>query len=290
MIYLLLAITFGSLFAIIFKLFARQGIETSIAITLSYVAAMVIGSIYTLTTGSPSFDFQQYIIPALITGAFMAGAFITMNRATLSHGVAIATISARLSFIIPVVCSFLFFHSDTPRWGIIALIAASLILIFYRGRDTQTTTSGEWFYPILVFLCYGISNFLLKHLQQSITNAGGSDYELQVTTHITFLGAFIVAMLYAIKQSKNQQRKLAVSWREIVAAAILGGANLGCTFFLMKSLTVIDTSVFYPTYNIAIVTIATIVGRVCFGERLSVSQYIGIALAITSILFFFNTI
>ena len=50
---------------------------------------------------------------------------------------------------------------------------------------------------------------------------------------------------------------------------------------------IIDSGIFYPIYNIAIVTIATLVGRIGFGERLSKVQYAGVATALLAILLFF---
>lgn len=286
MLYLLLAISLGSLFAILFKIFQRHGIHASVTITCSYLAAIIIGTLLVVVKGQPiHHNLPQYILPALITGGFMAGGFITMSNATQSHGVAIATISARMSFIIPVICAFLFLHSDTPQWNIIAIVALSLILIFYRNNSHDTATA-QWYNPVLVFLCYGIANFMLKHLQQSITCMGGTDTDLQATTFLTFAGALIASVTYTLIKSNHIQPRL--SWRECAAAIVLGSANMGCTFFLMKALTIIDTSVFYPVYNTSIVAIGVIVGRLFFGEKLSIIQYLGIALGIIAILLFFN--
>lgn len=285
MIYLILAILLGSMFAILFKLFARKSLDTLLIITYSYMVSIYIGVFSVLASGDVPYDLKPFFLQAMITGGFMAGAFITMSQATLSHGVAVATISARMSFIIPVVCSYLIFHGDKPQWSIIALVLLSLFLIFYR-REKNSPDSHQWLNPIFVFLCFGISNFMLKHLQQSVTAVGGGDKGLQFITAMAFGGAFMVAMFYTIKKRENTESNC--TWREFVAAAILGGVNVGCTYFLMKALTVIDTSLLYPVYNIAIVTIVALVGRLCFGERLTAIQYGGIALAFLAIVLFFK--
>ncbi len=295
MIHLLLAIICGSLFAILFKLFQRVGINASPVILMSYLVSAYIAFCIMLRNGEPQLDRNTFTLPAIITGGFMAGSFYAMNQATLSHGVAVATISARMSFIIPVIGSFLLFHSDQPQWGIVALIALSLILIFFRRdnnvRDNSTDSnirkSRDWLNPLLVFLCYGISNLLLKHLQNTAAEMGGSNTELQSLTLFTFLGAFIFSLFFTLKELEGKPAP-DISWKDYTAAVILGAANVGCVYFLMKSLTVIDSSVFYPVYNIAIVVIATLVGRLCFGEKLSSLQWAGIILAIVAILLFFR--
>lgn len=294
MTHLLLAIICGSLFAILFKLFQRVGINSIITIVISYLISGVIALCIMLKNGEPELSSNTLMLLSIITGGFMAGSFYAMNQATLTHGVAVATISARMSFIIPVVGSFLLFHSDKPQWSIIALAALSLIFILYRRKENDENNISEektdapktWFYPLIVFLCYGISNLLLKHLQNTATEMGGSDIDLQSLTLTTFMGAFMFSVTYTVKKLKNQPAP-DITWKDYTAAIILGAANVGCVYFLMKSLTIIDPSVFYPIYNIAIVVIATLAGLIGFGERLSFLQWMGIVVAIAAILLFF---
>ena len=97
--------------------------------------------------------------------------------------------------------------------------------------------------------------------------------------------SLLFTLLYYLSTPRTQRAPL--SWSNTVAGIVLGCVNVGCTYFLLKSLMVIDSGIFYPIYNIAIVTIATLVGRIGFGERLKAVQYAGIAVAIVAIILFF---
>ena len=129
MIYLISAILFGSLFAVLFKIFAQKGVNTMQAIIFNYVTAILIGPLSDIIQGQVPFSSFNSIplLPAALTGVFMVGGFLFMSNTTQSHGVAIATIATRVSFIIPTICAYLFLGEknielQTSLMVIIALI------------------------------------------------------------------------------------------------------------------------------------------------------------------------
>ena len=284
MLYLAIAITFGSLFAILFKIFQRRGIDALQAIGINYIVAFVIGMAGSFSQGLSTTGIGLWGVPAIVVGIFMMASFVTMNMATRSHGIAIATIAARVAFVIPVVCAYLFLQGDEPRWVASALVIASLLLIFPQ-RNNEGGSAWQWVFPLLTFACYGITNFMLKLCQQIVANTGGGDATLSLVTGTAFLSALLFTLLYYIILPGGQRTPL--SWRNVIAGVVLGSVNVGCTYFLLKSLMVIDSGIFYPVYNISIVTIATLTGRIGFGEQLTKTQYAGVAVALLAILLFF---
>lgn len=284
MLYLLIAIVFGSLFAILFKVFQQRGVDALQAIGVNYAVALLLGLAGNVAMGR-AVTVSAWIVPALFVGLFMMGGFVTMSRATLSHGVAVATIAARVSFVVPVLCAYFFLCGDEPRWLASALVIASLCLIFAHRGSAVGGSGVQWVYPLAVFLCYGFANFMLKLCQQIVAQTGGGDADLSLLTSVAFMAALVYTIIYYWMQPRAQRRPL--HRRNVWAGVVLGVVNMGCTYFLLKALMVIDGSVFYPVYNIAIVVIATLVGRLCFGERLSWWQYAGVAVAISAIALFF---
>lgn len=286
MLYLVIAVVFGSLFATLFKLFQQKGIDSLQAIGINYIVALVLSFIGSgITETVITIDWR--LIPALLAGLFMMGGFVTMNSTTRSHGVAVATISARVSFVIPVLCAYLFLQGNEPQWLASAMVIVSLLFIFFRKNNLSGQQTKQWLYPLSVFLCYGLANFMLKLCQMLVAQSGGGDADLSFITGVTFLAALVYTIIYYYTQPT--ERRSPITWQNIAAGIILGATNMGCTYFLLKSLMSIDSSIFYPLYNISIVLIATIAGRVCFGEKLSHRQYIGIAVAIGAIVLFFNS-
>ncbi len=283
--YLIIAIVFGSLFAILFKIFQKSGVNALQAIGVNYITALILGSMGNIVVGAPVVSAGLWIVPALLAGLFMMGGFVVMNSATRVYGVAVATIAARISFVVPVLCAYWFLGGNEPEWTASLLVVLSLLLIFYK-RDAVVGNINDWFLPLLVFLCYGLANFFLKMGQQMVADAGGGDADLRMITTIAFAAALLYTIIYYYWIQPAERRE-PYEWRNMWAGVLLGVTNMGCTYFLLKSLMVIDAALFYPIYNIAIVSIAVLVGRMCFGERLSWSQYGGIAVAVVAIVLFF---
>ncbi len=290
--YLLTAIFFGSLFAILFKAFQRKGVDALQAITINYAVALIPGII--INTMQKGWDATSYysipLLPAFLIGFFMMGGFVTMNYATRSHGVAVSTIAARISFVVPVLCTYLFLDGKSPDWVATLLVGLSLIFIFTQKRDTSNPKEREWVFPILVFICYGLANFLLKYAQQQIVtqytaDSSDCDAALRSLTTMTFAAALLCSIIFFLFTSKANHRPITLP--NTIAGIVLGICNMGCTYFLLKSLSVIEAALFYPIYNIAIVLIATITGKICFSERLSSWQYAGTTIAIIAIILFF---
>ncbi|MBP3420067.1 MAG: EamA family transporter [Marinifilaceae bacterium] len=277
MIYLIVAILFGSLFAILFKLFAKHGVDALQAIIFNYITAIAIGPLTNIIRGEVAFSALSAVplLPAILTGLFMVGGFIAMSNATKSHGVAIATIATRVSFIIPTICAYLFLGEKGLEPTTSLMVIISLFMIFFTNR--RGLTLNKWYNPLLVFLCYGAANFLLKYCQAQLdTNS-----ELLALTTITFTSALIIAIIFLRLQKGNLAN---FKWKNLLAGVILGVTNIGCTFFLLKALTLFSTALLYPIYNISIVVTGIIAGRLIFKERLTTLQYIGIAIAITAII------
>ncbi len=286
MLYLIVAVILGSLFAVLFKVFQRRGIDSLQAIGVNYAVALLMGVVGNAAIGEPLVAVQSWIVAALLAGLFMMGGFVMMNSATRTHGIAIATIAARVALVIPVLCSYLFLHGAEPRWLATGMVLVSLLLIFPSWGVRRNNGVASWVYPMLVFLCYGGANFFLKLSQQYVADAGGGDADLRMITGVAFLSALLYTIVYYyVLQPRGNRKPLA--WSSVGAGVLLGAVNMGCTYFLLKSLMVIESGVFYPVYNIAIVTIATLVGRLFFGERLSLIQYVGVGVAILSIALFF---
>ena len=279
MIYLISAILFGSLFAVLFKIFAQKGVNTMQAIIFNYVTAILIGPLSDIVQGQMPFSSFNSIplLPAVLTGLFMVGGFLFMSNTTKSHGVAIATIATRVSFIIPTICAYLFLGESNIELQTSLMVIIALILIFYT-KGKHGINIKKWYNPVLVFLCYGCANFLLKYCQ---SNVNGNSALLALTT-ITFTSALILSILLAYTQKGNSS---SFQWSNLLAGVILGICNISCTYFLLKALTYYSTAIFYPTYNVSIVILGILAGRLLFKERLNTLQIIGVLIAILAILF-----
>jgi uncharacterized membrane protein len=80
--------------------------------------------------------------------------------------------------------------------------------------------------------------------------------------------------------------KLKITFRNILGGIALGIPNFGSIYFLVLALRGegIESSAIFPINNVAIVMISTLVGILLFKEKMLKKNWIGIGLAILSIL------
>ena len=221
--------------------------------------------------------------------------FIVMALSTRHCGVALTTVAARASLIVPVILSWIILAGPAPQWIPVTLVIAALIIIAFGKRTEKATgKTTEWKAYMLfffVFLFYGIADFSLKYVQNTVSLHCGDDNtlvsrQLTALTGTIFLMAALLSLLVVLFRPKSQ--KSPFSWRSAAAGALLGLANLACTTCILRSLTILPAATFFPLYNIGIVILGTLAGILLFKEKIRPVQYFGLLLAIVAIILFFR--
>lgn len=285
MLYLILAIICGTAFAVLFKVFACKGIDSLQAILFNYLTAFCLGVAFNAggTAGFVVPFGREWFPLAVLMGAMFMSAFVLMSLSTAKTGVAVTTISARVSLVIPVLCSYLLLPGQPePDWFSIFLIACSLVLMFMpiERKADNTISVSSLVYPLSVFLLFGLNNFCLKYVQNGISEKG----ELASLTSTVFLSAAVVCGAYYFLR-KNGARKFA--WKNLAGGVALGTANFFATYLTLLALGAMPASLFFPLYHVGIVVLAVILGVTVFGEKLSAYRIAGIVMAIAGIIAFF---
>ena len=305
MIFLALSILFGAMFAVIFKVCQKKGIDAGQVTMFNYIVALtvsVIPIVADIISDSPATVADYALTPASAGLAVWQGVlfflgFFIMDRCTWRNGVALTTAAARASLVIPLILSALLLSQDMPNWPIVGLIIAAMLMIalsaesqkhdstLQTGISDRSRRIKTMLALLAVFLTYGISDFSLKLTQHSVEAGCDSTAAVDMKTSsqmaIIFLSAALTAL--AVNLAKGSFRKNPVSVKAVLGGLVLGLANCACTSCNLKALARISTSVFYPLYNIGIVVIGTVVGVLVFKEKLKAVQAAGLALAVAAI-------
>ncbi|MCQ2077115.1 MAG: hypothetical protein MJZ20_08880 [Bacteroidaceae bacterium] len=308
MIYLILSVICGALFSVVFKICQEHNVNTQQVILFNYVTAAIVNMAPVAFSITISGDTQlgDYLLPiesyclSALQGLFFVLGFTVMNISTWRNGVALTTISARASLILPVILSWLILSQSMPSWLSVILIVISMALLILpneqQARSSSTyTTSGKTHKRkaaialVGVFFFYGIADFSMKLVQQSVASTFDDaqliSYKLTALTALIFIMASIISLITCVFSGCFKTNP--VNWRSILGGIILGAINLGCTSGMVRALNEMSTSLFYPLYNIGIVLIATIVGASFFKEKIKWLQLIGVVMAIVAIALFF---
>jgi len=305
MLFLLLAILFGSMFSVAFKLCQNHRIDAAQVILFNYITGIVVSaaSVIISIADGECIGLEGCIINSksaflpLIQGFFFFLGFRIMDSSTRCNGVALTTASARASLVLPVVLGYLLLSQKQPDWLEVGLVIVAMLLTVLPAESQNhkparmTGISGEpgrkkaVLLLCAVFLTYGISDFSLKIVQHSVQtplqSPRAQELLLSFQTVLIFCSAMLFSLIHCIVSGSF--RKHPFGWKAVLGGVALGLLNTGCTTCILRALSVISTSVFYPVYNIGIVVIATLVGLMVFGEKLKPVQIAGLVIAVGAI-------
>lgn len=307
MIFLISAIVFSSLFSVIFKICQQRGIDTRQVILFNYVTGAVLTLVPVVTgllskegiqVSDFSLDGVSYACAALQGLLFMLG-FVMMDRCVWRAGVALTTVASKASLILSVTLSWLAFRQNAPAWIPVLLTLGSLLLIVlpaenqeHKGAHLTNKTDAQrkkrtMLLLAVVFCLYGVSDFFLKVSQHSVETEDSviSERRMSALMGMIFIVASICSLIWCFLSGSFKKHKLGLS--SILGGLVLGLVNALCTSSMLHALATIPTSIYYPSFNIGVVVLSTLLGLFVFKEKVKKIQVIGIFCAVVSILLFF---
>jgi drug/metabolite transporter (DMT)-like permease len=277
--YLLAAILTSSAIVITFKVFERWRIDTIIAITVNYLVASLLGFWLCSSVSSPlAAPGQDWFPVALLTGIMLILTFFLYASSAQKVGVAITSVSGKMSVVIPVLLGFIWFR-EAATWNKIAGIVVALLAFWLTFRKDRTLPVEKkyFFLPVLLLLGNGILDSLLKMAEGRYIKG---DFIFFLST--AFFVSLIIGMTLLIIQSVRKKRL--PDWKSLLAGVFLGILNWYSTYFFLVGLRYFDVSLFVPVFNVSIVTTGALAGFFIFREQLRIINWIGIALAVCAIL------
>lgn len=282
MIYILLSILTSSSLYLVFKLFAVFKINTFQAIVFNYLIAFVCG----ILASNIAIDFseiyqQEWFLGAVLLGFLFITVFNIMALTSQKNGLSVASVSSKMSVVIPVVFGILIYDESISAVKIIAIILA-LISVYLASVKTEGVSIEikQLLFPILLFFGSGIIDTSLKFIEKNYVQ----EDTVPIFTAVSFLAAFFFGGLLLVFKLIRKQTKLET--KSFLGALMLGIPNFFAIFFLIKSLQLKDfeSSTLFTINNVGIVVLSTLFGLIFFKEKLLTKNWIGILLAVFSIL------
>ncbi|MCF4100919.1 DMT family transporter [Gillisia sp. M10.2A] len=289
MIYLLLSILSSSVIFVIFKLFAKFKINTLQAIIFNYFIACSVGFLgFIKETDITQIPGKDWFPGTLILGILFILVFYLAAITTQRSGLSVVSVATKMSVAIPILFGIFYFQESTGVLKIVGIIfaLAAVYLTSLKRRDGIAIRKRNLIYPILVFLGSGIIDTLIKFLEASYV----SKTEVALFSSTIFAIAGVIGIGVLIVQSI--QGKATISLKNILGGIALGIPNYFSIYFLVMALRggKFDSSTIFTINNVAIVLVSTLLGILIFKERLIPKNWIGIALAIISILLVANSV
>lgn len=281
MIYLLLSITASTLIFIIFKLFNKYGINTLQAIVVNYFTACLFGLyIYDAPIKINDILDSEWIYGAIGLGFLFIAIFNVMALTAQRNGLSVASVASKMSVIIPVIFGIYVYKEGVGFQKIIGIVLAlvSVYLTSVKPKTSENITKGLWL-PILLFFGSGVIDTSIKYVETTYLAENG----------IPIFSATIFAFAFAIGSTiliiKVIKKPFKFPLKTILGGSILGIVNYFSIYYLLKALNheSLESSTLFTVNNVAIVMVSTLLGLFIFKEKISYMNWIGIILAVISI-------
>ncbi len=290
MVYLLFSILCSVSIPVAFKLFEKHNIPLIYPILINYVTAAIVGfSLIGFNSQRIALSTPENWYPvAIVVGILLIVMFFAIGYATQKIGIAVTTLSNKLSVVIPIGFSLFYDANDQliPIKGIILILAIfALFLSIYK--PFQLKTSFLFWLPFLLFAGLGIIDSVIKYAQ---TNYIATPEGSAIFSAFAFAVAGMAGFMFLFFKGESLFDMIRIKY--FVGGIILGLANFGSMYFFINALNEFpaNNSMVFGANNIGVVILSVFIAKVVFKEALSKINIAGICLAIISISLIFLSI
>ena len=283
MIYLLLSVLSSTVIFVVFKLFDRFKINTLHAIVANYVTACLCGLIaYDEKIKFSEIITKDWFAYTAALGVLFIVIFNLMAITTQRSGLSVVSVATKMSLVIPIIFGLLYYKESLGVLKFIGIVMAlvAVYLASVKSRAGVRVDRRNLIYPLLVFLGSGVIDTSLKYLED--THVAKNDVAL--FSSMIFAAAAVSGFLLLGWQ--GVVGKFRFELKNIIGGIFLGIPNYFSVYFLVQALRsdILESSGIFTVNNVAVVMTSTLVGILLFRERLLPKNWIGVALAILSIL------
>ncbi|TAF55240.1 MAG: hypothetical protein EAZ62_02695 [Sphingobacteriia bacterium] len=296
--YLLGSIVLTSYLTLSFKVCEKLSIPIFPAIVCNYITCVITGSVvngaFPINAKVAGLSWFPW---AMAMGVLFVSIFNVIGLTAQKNGIAVASVAAKLSLVIPVVLSVFLYQeslSFAKQMGIgIALLAVVLTCWPSRPPKVQKTDNpvkhvpepkgnndrAIWVLPVVLFLGSGLLDALINHVQQTMVKPAENNAYLISG----FFSAAVIGTTVLVYQMVFQQKKL--SAKAVIAGIAIGIPNYFSIWCLVRFLqqSPWPSAASIPVNNMGIVLFSTLVAAIVFKEKLQAINLLGIALATVAI-------
>ena len=284
MIYLLLSILSSTVIFVVFRLYKKYGVNTLQAIIVNYFIACIVGFFGYIESVDdlvriPS---ESWFLGTVFLGAMFITVFNLAAITTQRSGLSVVSVATKMSVAIPVLFGIFIYNESLGFLKVtgIILALAAVYLSSIKTKKGISIKKENLIFPLLVFVGSGIIDTTINYLE----NFYVSETDVGLFSSSIFGIAGIIGTTILIGQAVLG--KLKITWKNIAGGIALGIPNYFSIYFLVMALRSpgFENSVIFTLNHVGIVLASTILGIVLFKEVLLKKNWIGIALAVISII------
>lgn len=276
--FLVLSVICSVLVSVLLKLAPRRGVDIAQAVTWNYLAASVL-SLLLLKPSLQSLQSGHTPWLALLGLAVaLPGIFLVLARAVREAGIVRSDVAQRLSLLLSLAAAFLLFGEQTNGWKLAGLGLGLLAIVGVTARDgdSQERSRSSWAWLLGVWAGFALIDILLKQVAAAGTPSTAA-------LLVSFGIAFVLMLGWQLQRHFNGSSRLTAA--NLGFGLLLGLLNFGNILFYVRAHQALPHSpaTIFAGMNIGVVCLGALVGVVVFGEKTSVWNRLGLALAVVAI-------
>ena len=281
--YLLLSICASTLIFVIFKVVGKRNINTLQTIVINYFTAFTYGILsYDAPIIVSDIIQSKWFFGAIGLGFLFIAIFNVMALTAQRNGLSVASVASKMSVVIPIIFG-LFFYNESLGWQKALGIVLALLAVYlasYKAKTDQRFSIKTLWLPIILFLGSVTIDTSIKYIETTFL----ADNGIPIFSATIFFIAGVIGI--GLLSAKAIQKQFTFDPKSIVSGVILGVVNYYSIYTLLKALNAenFESSTIFTVNNVAIVMLTTLIGLLLFKERLLTKNWIGIGIAVLSII------
>jgi uncharacterized membrane protein len=258
-------------------------VNTLHAIVINYFVACLSGIIAYESTISPAEILaKDWFIYTTALGLLFIVIFNLMAITTQRSGLSVVSVATKMSLVIPIIFGLLYYRESLGVFKFIGILLAliAVYLASIKAKSGLRINRRNLIYPFLVFLGSGVIDTSLKYLED--THVAKND--VAIFSSMIFAAAAVAGLLLLLGQMIRGSFRFEI--KNVIGGICLGVPNYFSVYFLVKALRsdILESSGIFTVNNVGVVMISTLMGILLFREKLLIKNWLGIALAVISIL------
>tara|TARA_B100000035_G_C20977196_1_gene543744 strand:- start:393 stop:1253 length:861 start_codon:yes stop_codon:yes gene_type:complete len=282
MIYIAISIILFNVLVVFFKLFEKYNIDNLQALISNYfISALLSLLLLSENDNIQSSIESEWFIHAIILGTLFISIFNIYALGIQKIGIATSSVINKMSFVIPVVFSIIFYENEVFSLSILFGVLLALLGIYLSSTNNSSFNFDKKYLWIIliIFFGQGFVDIVLNDSKFYIPKDENILFFLILFISATTAGILI---LFAKKQISH------IKIKNLLWGAIFGIPNFFSIFYFLKALQsdyFIDKSyLIFPLTSVGIVVTTTFLGVLIYKEILTKRNLIGITIAVISIL------
>lgn len=206
--------------------------------------------------------------------------FFVIGISTQKAGMSVTAIAGKMSVVLPISFSILYYNEEMSNIKVAAIILAllSVALTVYKKRKKELELRYV-ILPIVLFIGIGIIDSLVKMSQEEFVDNKLVPLFSGACFTMAFISGIVLTIIKKVPVSKFLNLKI------LITGILLGVANFGSIYFLIRALNsgVLDSSIVFAINNIGIIILTLIFALIIYSERISKLNWIGVILSFITI-------